>query len=180
MPTTVKNGIPYPEAPRSDELAVGVPAPDSEQAKAGGERRPDGTFAPDSSTVQSNGGKAHKGTTRLTNRIATDIPVSDNLKRNAKYMRKATCGQLARDVGGGSCGIIASALVKLGSEDMALRTAVWTSPDITLAEKVALATKLGVSARGHLLAARDVAARDAEARPRAKVDVLAQVLGAKS
>ncbi len=162
MPTTVKNGIVYPEAPRSDEVATGTP--DAEQLAARQERKRGGRGIPKGATdIPSKGGKAHKGSTRLTHRCAL-LPVSDNLKRNARYMRRSTCTQLARDVGGGACGIVPSALVKLASEDLALRTAVLESSEIDLAEKVALSTKLGVSIRGHLLGARDVAAKDAEAR----------------
>ena len=166
MAQTVKNGVPYPEAPRSDELAVGVPADGSEQARASQERKRGGKGIPKGAKdIPAAGGRAHKGSTRLTHRVSDGLPVSDNLKRNARFMRRSTCTQLARDVGGGLCGIVASALVKLASEDLALRSAVLESETIDLAEKVALSTKLGVSIRGHLLGARDVVAKDAEARP---------------
>jgi hypothetical protein len=167
MPTTTKNGIPYPESPRSNELARGVPAPAGEQVAATQERKVGRRGIPKGAKViPILGGKAHKGSTRLTHRVAAGLPVSARLQANAKYMRRATCTQLGREVGGGSCGIVASALVKLASEDLALRTAVLESVDIGLADKVALSTKLGVSIRGHLLGARDVAARDAESRPK--------------
>jgi hypothetical protein len=74
-------------------------------------------------------------------------------------MRKRTCHELAKDVGGGKCGIVASAMVKLASQDMALREAALESGNVDLAQR------LGVSARGHLLSARDVAAKDAGVRP---------------
>ncbi len=173
MPTTIKNGIPYPEAPRADEMADGVPADATEQAAARQERKAGGRGIQKGATaIPSLGGKAHKGTTRLTHRVG-ELPVSDNLKRNAKFMRRRTCTELARTVGGGECGIVASALVKLASEDLALRAEVLASDAVPLAEKVALSTKLGVSIRGHLLGAREAAAKDAEARPRAPVDPLA-------
>lgn len=170
MPTTVKNGIPYPEPPRSDELADGVPADALEQETARQERKRGGNRIPKGATaVPALGGKAHKGSTRLTHRVG-ELPVSEKLKRNARFMRKRTCTELSTTVGGGSCGIIASALVLLASEDLALRAEVLASDEIELADKVALSTKLGVSIRGHLMGARDAAAKDAEARPRASTD----------
>jgi len=44
MPATVKNGIPYPEAPRSDELKAGIP--DAEQQAARQERKRGGRGIP--------------------------------------------------------------------------------------------------------------------------------------
>jgi hypothetical protein len=158
MPTTIKNGIPYPEPPRSDELGSGVPDPS--QAAARQERRAGGAgIPPGAKLVPSKGGRAHLGRTKMTHDVRDALPVSDNLKRNARHMRKRTCAELARDVGGGTCGLIASAMVKLASEDMAMRESALESGDVEVAQR------LGVSARGHLLAARDVAAKDAESRP---------------
>jgi hypothetical protein len=118
--------------------------------------------------VPAMGGRAHKGRTRMTHEVRDALPVSAPLKRQAKYMRRRTCTELARDVGGGRCGIIASALVKLASEDMALREAALESGDVDVAQR------LGVSARGHLLSAREVTAKDAECRPRAPRDMVAE------
>ncbi len=160
MPTTVKNGIPYPEAPRSDELVRGVAANSGEQQDATQERKRGGNGIPKGATaIPAAGGRAHKGSTRLTHRAATSLPVSPKLKAQASFMRKRTCTELARDVGGGRCGIIASAMVKLASQDMALREAALEAGNVDLAQR------LGVSARGHLLAGRDVAAKDSESRP---------------
>jgi hypothetical protein len=110
------------------------------------------------------GGRARKGRTRLTHDVQA-LPVDDKLKRQAKFMRKRTCAELARNVGAGECGIIASALVKLASEDMALRESALATGAIDLARK------LGESARMHLLYSREICVKDAEARPRPKDDV---------
>jgi hypothetical protein len=164
MPTTVKNGIPYPEPPRSDELREGRPAEGTAQSRASQERKAGGRGIPKGATdIPSAGGRARKGSTKLTHEVREALPVSDKLKRQARFMRRRTCTELARDVGGGSCGIIASALVLIASEDLALRAAALEAGDVELAQK------LGVSARGHLLSARDVAAKDAESRPRRSV-----------
>jgi hypothetical protein len=169
MPTTIKNGIHYPEPPRSDELAAGVAVDRAEQEPARQERKRGGRGIPKGATaIPSAGGKAHKGSTRLTHRVGAKLPVSPKLRAQAGYMRKATCRELARTVGADECGIIASAMVKLASQDLALREAALEAGDVELAQK------LGVSARGHLLAGRDVAAKDAESRPRAPVDPLAR------
>lgn len=160
MPTTVKNGIPYPEPPRSDELASGVAVDSAEQEAARQERKRGGAGIPKGATaIPSAGGKANKGSTRLTHRVTSGLPVSDKLKAQASYMRRRTCTELSRTVGGGQCGVIASAMVKLASQDMALRESALEQGNVDLAQR------LGVSARGHLLAARDVAAKDAESRP---------------
>lgn len=175
LAATVKNGIPYPEPPRSDELATGVRADANEQESASAERKRGGHRIPKGATaIPSAGGKAHKGSTRLTHRVGEKLPVSPKLRAQAVSMRAATCKDLARKVGGGECGVLPSGLVLLASEDMALRRAVLEAEDIPLAEKVALSTKLGVSIRGHLLGGREACAKDAESRPRAPVDPLAK------
>ena len=167
MPLSEKNGTPYPDVVRVDELPAGQP--DSAQAGASRERRAGGhRIKPGDKLVPAMGGRAGKGRTKMTHEVRDTLPVSDRLRSQARFMRKRTCSELARNVGAGSCGIIASALVKLASEDMALREAALESGDVDVAQR------LGVSARGHLLSAREVAARDAESRPRAPHDVQAE------
>jgi hypothetical protein len=162
MPLSEKNGTPYPDVVRPDELPRGVP---DAQPEARQERRSGGRGIPKgATTVPSLGGKARSGRTKLTHEVPATLPVPPRLQRQAAYMRKRTCTELAQGVGGGRCGLIASALVKLASQDLALREAALETGDVDVAQK------LGVSARGHLLSAREVAARDAESRPRAPHD----------
>jgi hypothetical protein len=146
---------------RHDELSSGVPADDHEQRSASAERKAGGPGIPPGATVvPAEGGRARKGRTQLTHAVPETLPVSDTLKRRARYARKRIATELARTVGGGACGMLASLMVKLGVEDAAMREAA-------LAEgKVDLARRLGESARMHLLYARETCAKDATARPK--------------
>lgn len=155
MPEIRSHGRPYIEPERHDELSEGVAAP--AQADAGQERTADGRLTKGARTVPSQGGKAHKGRTRASHEIT--IPrVSQKLRKRAMFFRRSLCAELARTVGGGTCGIAESALVKLASEDMALREAALESGD------TALAVKLGESSRMHMLYAREMCAKNAKAR----------------
>jgi hypothetical protein len=156
MPDPTYSGVPYMPGPeRHDELSSGVSA-GSEQAEASQERRHGGArIAPGSKLVPAMGGKARKGRTKLTHDVAP-LPVSDVLKRRARFARRKTAGELAAVVGGGRCGILASLFVKLGVEDIALREAALERGDIQLAKA------LGESARMHLLYARETCAKDAK------------------
>jgi hypothetical protein len=159
MPAARSHDRTYVEPERHDELSDGAPA--AEQADAGHERTPKGQLSKGASTTPRKGGKAHKGSTRLTHRIDS-LQVTDQLKRRARFMRRKTCSELAATVGAGHCGIIASLLVKLASEDIALREAALDG------DNVEAARKLGESARMHLLYAREIAAKDGEARAKAR------------
>ncbi|HSY20680.1 MAG TPA: hypothetical protein VK841_01115 [Polyangiaceae bacterium] len=147
---------------RHDELSDGVPS--AEQAEASQERKAGGNgIQKGAKAVPRLGGKSRKGRTRLTHEIALG-PVAPTLQRRARFMRKRTCSELAATVGGGRCGIIASALVKLASEDMAMREAALTAGEVDLARK------LGESARGHLVYSREICAKDAAVRPAANAN----------
>jgi hypothetical protein len=159
MPTSTSHGRPYVEPERHDELSNGTPAPTAEQADASQERRQGGArIAPGSKIVPAMGGKARKGRAKLTHDVPDALPVSDTLKRRAKYARRRMCAQLARSVGGGTCDMFASALVKLGVEDMAMREQAMSDG------KRDEARRLGESARMHLLYAREVCVKDAASR----------------
>jgi hypothetical protein len=117
MPEHRSQGRPRVQPPRFDELPPGVPAP--EQAEAGQERRADGTIAPGASTIPSRGGKALKGRTSLSHRIDSDT-IPTPYRKRARAHRRATCAELARDFGGGQCGVMASTFVRIGSVAIAL------------------------------------------------------------
>jgi hypothetical protein len=117
MPEHRSHGRPRAQPPRYDELPAGLPAP--EQAEAGQERRPDGTLAPGASTIPRLGGKALKGRTALSHRIDSEtIPTA--YRKRARAHRRATCAELARDFGGGQCGVMGSTFVRIGSMAIAL------------------------------------------------------------
>ena len=155
MPDHRTHGHNYQQPDRHDELSEGVPA--QEQADARHERTAGGQIVKGAVSIPTLGGKARKNRTKLSHGIDA-IPVSEALKKRARYMRKRTCTELARTVGGGECGILASAMGKLGSEDLALREAALAAGEIDLARR------LGESARMHLLYARETCAKDAKAR----------------
>jgi hypothetical protein len=159
MPTSNSHGFPYIEAERHDELRDGTPAA-NEQAEASQERKAGGRgIAPGATVVPGMGGRARKGRTKLTHDVPSALPVSDTLKRRARFARRKTCSELATFIGGGRCGILASLFVKLGVEDIALREAALERGDIEMARK------FGESARMHLLYGRETAAKDAKSRP---------------
>jgi hypothetical protein len=167
MPLATKNGTPYPDLVRPDELPRGVPdaQPGARQErKAGGRGIQKGA-----KDIPAMGGRARKGRTKLTHEVQGTLPVSERLRGQARFMRRKTCAELARTVGAGTCGLIASALVKLASEDLAMREECLARGDVEVAQR------LGVSARGHLLSAREVAARDGENRPRTSQDFVAEM-----
>lgn len=164
MPVSKSHDRDYIEPERHDELSEGTPAPTGEQRDASRERKGGARgIAPGSSLVPSMGGKARKGRSKLTHDVPDALPVSDRLKSRARYARRRMATELARTVGGGTCGMLASAFIKLGVEDMAMREAAMAEG------KRDEARKLGESARMHLLYARETVAKDAASRPRTNV-----------
>jgi hypothetical protein len=159
MPESTSHAFPYIEPERHDELSAGTPAPDHAQRDASQERKAGARgIAPGATLVPAMGGRARKGSTKLTHEVPAALPVSDTLKRRARFARRRMTAELAREVGGGRCGMLASAFVKLGIEDMAMREAA-------LAEgKRDEARRLGESARMHLLYARETCAKDVVSR----------------
>jgi hypothetical protein len=163
MPTSTSHGRPYIEVERHDELSEGVPA---SQASAGEERRPDGTLAKGARTVPSLGGKATKGSTKLSHRIDSET-LSESYRNRARVFRRATCSELARTVGGGVCGIIPSLFVRHAAIATALSEMALDGGDADRAVKFAEASRM------HLMYAREICAKDAASRPRVPVDPLA-------
>ena len=170
MPVYHSQGRDRLEPDRHDQLSDGVPA--TEQANADQERTHEGRFAKGASTLQRRGGKALKNSTRMSHTIGS-IRVSPQQKKRAKFYRRKQCTELAQTVGAGHCGMMASLLVKLASEDIALREAALERDDVELA------TRLGANARQHLLYAREIVAKDGESRKRmaGPADLRARILG---
>ena len=160
MPEQTSHDFKYIEPERHDELSDGTPADVGEQQDASQERKAGGRgIAPGATLVPARGGRARKGSTKLTHHVPAALPVSDALKARARFARKKMTSELAREVGGGRCGMLASAFVKLGVEDMAMREAALVEGNVDLARR------LGESARMHLLYARETCVKDAGTRP---------------
>jgi hypothetical protein len=162
------SGSPRIEVLPPDELPQGVQA--NPLASARDERRADGTFAPGARTMQSAGGRATAGKTRLSARLGlATLPAGDAFsvyRRAAATFRRVQCASLARSVGGGVCGpgpssVVASAALALAwsryLSDEAARTG---DPELAMRS-----ARLGETSRQHLLAAHELAAREAAARP---------------
>jgi hypothetical protein len=140
-----------------------------EQASAGHERRPDGTFAPGARAAQSAGGKATKGKTRLAAKLGlATLPEGTAFapyRASAATFRRVQCAELAKTVGGGVCGpgpssIVASAALALAWSRY-LSDVAATNGDPELALR---AVRLGDASRQALLTAFELCAREAEAR----------------
>lgn len=152
------------EVARIDELPKGVQGEALAEHRA--ERDADGTFRPGASTAQSAGGSASREMTRLARRLTLGDSLSDPrfepFARAARAFRRAQVTLLARSVGGGHCGpapasIIASASLQLAGSRFAFEV---------LGDMV-LGSRLADASRQNLLAAHELCAREAQARPRA-------------
>ncbi len=161
MPTVRSHTKPYQEPERHDELSTGIPveiAAAELLASARNERTHDGRkLAKGARVVPSLGGKATKGATRLSHRIDS-ATLAEPYRRRARTLRRATCAELARTVGGGHCGIIPSLFVKHASVATALAEQALDEGDKDRAVKFAEASRM------HLLYARELCAKDAKAR----------------
>lgn len=144
----------YVEAPRAHELPNGTPAPPLVEKPA--ERKPNGQFAKGARTVQVAGGRV--GVSKLAHHIGSISDLPPIWRGRARAFRKSACAEIARDVGGGSCGVVASAMVKLAAEALALAEYALEKGDFDQHRK------LGESARMHLVYAREHAAKAALAR----------------
>lgn len=168
-------GQPRVEVMPADELPLGVPADARDESPA--DRGARGAFAPGNSLAR-RGGLARKGKTRLAERMSLQALPADSAFRSYKAaavsFRRAQCAELAKTVGGGVCGpgpssMVASAALQLAwSRFMSDSAAV--SGDAELAVR---ASKLADASRQNLLAAHELCAREAQARPRKTTDPLA-------
>lgn len=165
-------GSPRIEVLPPDELPAGVQGEALAEHRA--ERQDDGTFRPGARTAQSAGGSASREMTRLARRLTLGDSLSDPrfepYARAARAFRRAQVTLLARAVGGGHCGpapasIIASAALQLAGS----RFAFEVLGDMTMG------SKLANDSRQNLLAAHELCAREALARPKAKNSVLAAI-----
>jgi hypothetical protein len=167
MPEVRSHDRAYIEPPRHDELPGGVAAPADVQARASAEHKAGGgRIPPGARALPALGGKAQKGTTKLSHRIDPGqlSPVS---VARARTLRKALASEIAAHVGGGVCGVAASLFIKFAAQKTAAAEEAFERGDYDLHRK------LSESARMDVLYAREHAAKEAAARPRAPVDPLA-------
>lgn len=154
MPTRPKNGVPYVETERHDELSAGVPV---EQGRASDPRKPGGQLAQGASETPRKGGLAHKNTTKLSHRLEAPA-LAPEYERRAQALRNALRREIAMVVGGGVCGVAASLFVKFAAQKTAAAEEAYVRGDFDTHRK------LSESARMDVLYAREHAAKEAEAR----------------
>ncbi len=150
------------EVARADELPAGMPADAREESPT--DRGEGGRFAA-GNVIAINGGRARSGHTRLARKVALGEtfadPRFDTYARAARAFRRAHVTTLARSVGGGHCGpgpasIVASAALQLAASRFAFE----------VLGDMALGSRLADSSRQNLLAAHELCAREAQARPK--------------
>lgn len=160
-------GKPRIEVLPPDELPVGVAA-----AKPEGQALPRPPYAAGSAAAREagrRGGKRKAGTTALASGIglakAFADPSFERYRRAAEAFAKLHVGRLATTVGGGECGPAPASIVwSAGLQLAASRWAFEVSGD------PALGSKLANDSRQNLLAAHELCAKEAQARPRTPED----------
>jgi len=181
LPSGRGDGIPRVEVARINEMAAGIAAP--EPVSAPMPRPPYAKGSAEAREAGSRGGKTKAGSTRLASRLSPGkLPVAQSFrsyKASATSWRRAHCASLAASVGGGFCGPGPSSLVASAALQLAWSRYLF---DIAAAigarrneaaidlfggdaeEIVARASRLANDSRQSLLAAHELAAREAEAR----------------
>jgi hypothetical protein len=168
-------GVPRVEVLPVDELPAGVPDP-QRCGQPAVQRDELGRLAGSAAAAELGalGGRARAGKSRLAVRLALGETFADPrftpYAKAAKAFRRAQVAALARDVGGGRCGpgpssIVASAALQLAASRFAFEV---------LGDLV-LGSRLADGSRQNLLAAHELAAREALARPRPANHVLAAI-----
>jgi hypothetical protein len=159
-------GVPRVEVLPADELPAGVPG--DAGAESPGDRGEAGRFAP-GNALSRLGGVARRGKTRLAERLGLkslgDDAAFRPYKAAASSFRRAQCTELARTVGGGTCGPAPSSLVASAALQLAwsryLSDLAAVDGDADLALK---ASRLAEASRQSLLAAHELCAREAQSR----------------
>ncbi|MFO0675285.1 MAG: hypothetical protein U0169_02045 [Polyangiaceae bacterium] len=176
-------GVPRVEVLPADELPAGVPG--NARPESPTDRGEGGRFAPGNALARQ-GGKARAGKTRLADRLGlTKLPQGAAFapyKASAVSFRRAQCSALAASVGGGYCGpapssFVASAALQLAwSRYFSDLAAQLGDPELALT-----ASRLADASRQNLLAAHELCAKEAAAKPKANgIDaVRARILGPK-
>lgn len=152
----------------ANELPAGVPG--DARAVSPSDRGERGQFARGNALARE-GGKARAGKTRLADRLGLrrikDDAAFAPYKAAAVSFRRAQCAELAKTVGGGFCGpapssLVASAALQLAwSRYLSDKAAETGDPELALQ-----ASRLAADSRQSLLAAHELAAKEATARER--------------
>lgn len=164
------HGRVYPLVARPDELPAGTPGPT--RRAASGKRGADGRLAPGSETsaLAAAGGRAKAERMRLERllgrvELPPEHPVAGYLQ-DSRTWRDAELQRLASTVGGGEVGPAAAGIVSSAALQHAASRALFDLALQTRNTKLLLvASRLADSARQNLLAAHELAAREAMARP---------------
>jgi hypothetical protein len=160
-------GVPRVEVLPPDELPDGLPGPS--RLISPGDRGDGGRFAPGNGLARV-GGKARAGSTRLSRRLGLrELPTGAAFapyRASAVAFRRAQCAALAASVGGGHCGPAPSSVV--ASAALQLAWSRYLSDKAAEEGDVAMAlasSRLADASRQNLLAAYELCAKEAEARP---------------
>jgi len=165
-------GQPRIEVMPPDELPAGEPGPT--RAAIPADRGEQGRFAR-GNTLAAEAGRANAGKSRLASRLGlATLPAGAAFGRYraaASSFRRAQCAELARSVGGGHCGPAPSSLVASAALQLAWSRYIGdlaaTTEDASAAADLALrASRLADASRQSLMAAHELCAREAMARPR--------------
>lgn len=171
MPVERSQGQPRPLVPRPDELPAGVQA--TEQAEAREERTERGTWTKGARTAQSKGGRALKNRTALSHQAGLDPILTLTAFRpylaQAKPFAKAEASAIARTVGGGELGPGPASIVVSASLQLAA-SRYWFDQGAATGDPKAFetASRLADASRSNLLSAREMAAKEAKARPKGR------------
>ena len=170
-------GSPRVEVLPADELPEGVPGPAREESR--GDRTEAGRFAP-GNVLSRQGGKARAGKTRLADRLGLSKLPDDSAfapyKASAVSFRRAQCSTLAATVGGGICGPAPSSFVASASLQLAWSRYFSDLAALTGDPELALtASRLSDASRQNLLAAHELCAKEATARPRRPTGIMAVI-----
>jgi hypothetical protein len=159
------SGTPRIEVLPVDELPVGLP--DAARTPSPTDRGPRGRFARGNELARK-GGQARARKTRLATRLRLSDTMADPAfepyQRAAEGFKRAQVAWLAQSVGGGYVGpgpasIVASAALQLAASRFAFDHGDHE-----------LGSKLANDSRQNLLAAHELVAREAKARPRRAAD----------
>lgn len=157
-------GVPRIEVMPPDEALTGLQA--EPLGESTDERRPDGRWLPGARTAQAAGGKTAAEKTGLARRLALGETFADPrfepYAKAAKHFRRVQVTRLAREVGGGHCGpapasMVASAALQLAASRFAFE----------IIGDMIMGSRLANDSRQNLLAAHELCAREATARPKA-------------
>jgi hypothetical protein len=148
------------------------------------ERTQGGRFAKGATSVQAAGGRARAGSVRLARTLGlTALPDDSKFapyRRQAAAFRRAEVARLARTVGGGYCGAGPASIVGTAALQLAMSRYITDNADNATADDLMKASKLGNESRQNLLAAHELCAKEAKARPKADNPILAAIDAAGS